>query len=111
MPHKRDGPAPQGTTPRPKGAERTLFLPLPEISRKPASAARDPSQKPTPTHRRQRRQDRSWRGFSVRLYAPPDSNGAHALYVLLRLAAQRYGLEVGDVHEIHGPHRTRSRVD
>jgi hypothetical protein len=39
----------------------------------------------------------------VRLYAPPGSGGAHALYAFLKLAAQRFGLEVGDVHEIHDP--------
>jgi hypothetical protein len=37
------------------------------------------------------------------MYAPPTSDGAHALYLLLRLAAQRFGLEVGDVHEIRDP--------
>jgi hypothetical protein len=39
----------------------------------------------------------------VRLYARPGTDGAHALYAFLRLAAQRYGLEVGDVQEIPGP--------
>jgi hypothetical protein len=39
----------------------------------------------------------------VRLYAPPGSDGAHALYLLLRLAAERFGLEVGDVKEIRDP--------
>jgi hypothetical protein len=39
----------------------------------------------------------------VRLFAPPGSDGAHALYALLRAAAARYGLQVGDVHEIHDP--------
>jgi hypothetical protein len=37
------------------------------------------------------------------MYAPPTSDGVHALYLLLRLAAQRYGLEVGDVTEIRDP--------
>jgi hypothetical protein len=36
----------------------------------------------------------------VRLYLKPGSN-AHALYALLRLAAERYGLAIGDVTEIH----------
>jgi hypothetical protein len=36
----------------------------------------------------------------VRLYAPPGSNGAHALYAFLKLAAQRYGLQVGSIREI-----------
>jgi hypothetical protein len=35
----------------------------------------------------------------VRLYVPP-GRSAHALYALLRLAAQRFGLEIADVHEI-----------
>jgi hypothetical protein len=38
----------------------------------------------------------------VTLVAEPGSDGTHALYAFLKLAAQRYGLEVGDVHEIHG---------
>jgi chemotaxis signal transduction protein len=41
----------------------------------------------------------------VRLYCPPTTDGAHALYAFLRLAAQRYGLEVGDVQEIREPPR------
>jgi hypothetical protein len=41
----------------------------------------------------------------VRLYAPPTTDGAHALYTLLRLAAERYGLEIGDVREIADPSR------
>jgi hypothetical protein len=36
----------------------------------------------------------------VRLYAPPGSDGATALYAFLKLAAARYGLEVGDMREI-----------
>jgi hypothetical protein len=39
----------------------------------------------------------------VRLFAPPGSDGAHALYTLLKLAAQKYGLAVGDVREIREP--------
>jgi hypothetical protein len=39
----------------------------------------------------------------VRLYAPPTTDAAHALYAFLKLAAQRYGLEVGDVQEISNP--------
>jgi hypothetical protein len=38
----------------------------------------------------------------VRLYLKPGSD-AHALYALLKLAAQRYGLEVASVDEIHDP--------
>jgi hypothetical protein len=40
----------------------------------------------------------------VRLYVPP-GRSAHALYALLKLAAQRFGLEVGDVHEINESER------
>jgi hypothetical protein len=39
----------------------------------------------------------------VRLYGPPGSDGAAALYAFLKLAAQRYGLEVGDVRELSDP--------
>jgi hypothetical protein len=101
LPHQRDGPAPQGMTPS-QGQRDERTHPLPRL-KFPRNSAR-----PTPSrhHRVRRRQDpaRIWRGFTVRLYAPPGSDGAHALYLLLRLAAQRYGLEVGDVHEI--PDRT-----
>lgn len=43
MPHQRDGPASQGTTPRPRaGDEEALLLPLPDVPRKaPATAPRD----------------------------------------------------------------------
>jgi hypothetical protein len=100
LPHKRDGPAPQGTTPRPKQDERARSLPHLHFSRKPFPPARDPSPKPSTIRRRQRRQGERWRGFSVRLYVRPGSDGAHALYAFLKLTAQRYGLEVGDVREI-----------
>jgi len=36
----------------------------------------------------------------VRLYCPPTTDGAHAVYAFQRIAAERYGLEVGDVHEL-----------
>jgi hypothetical protein len=101
MPHKRDGPAPQGTTPGPGKDERALVLPRPHFSRKPFPPARDPSQKPSTIRRRQRRQGGRWRGFAVRLYVRPGPDAAHALYAFLKLAAQRYGLEVGEVQEIH----------
>jgi hypothetical protein len=38
----------------------------------------------------------------VRLYVRPGHN-ADALYAVLRLAARRFGLAVGNVHEIHDP--------
>ena len=96
MPHKRDGPAPQRTTPGQGVDERAPSVPHLESLRKSARTS-------TPQHRRsRRRQDRSWRGFSVRLYLKPGSD-AHALYALLKLAAQRYGLEVASVDEIHDP--------
>jgi hypothetical protein len=37
----------------------------------------------------------------VRLYAPPGSAGAHALYTFLKTAARKHGLQVGSVREIH----------
>jgi hypothetical protein len=36
----------------------------------------------------------------VRLYLKPGSD-AHALYALLKLAAKRFGIEVGSVDKIH----------
>jgi hypothetical protein len=103
MPHKRDGPVSQGTTPGPGKDERALVLPRQKFLRN--TFARTTS--PRSHSRSQRRQDpaRIWRGFSVRLYAPPTSDGAHALYLLLRVAAQRFGLEVGDVREIRSAER------
>jgi hypothetical protein len=41
------------------------------------------------------------------VFAPPTTDGAHALYLLLRLAAQRFGLAIGDVVEISDPNTTR----
>jgi hypothetical protein len=38
----------------------------------------------------------------VRFYLRPGTD-AHALYALLRAAAERYGLEVGDVQELSEP--------
>jgi len=102
LPHKRDGPGPQGTTPGPELDERAPLLPHLKVPRKPIPPARDPSPKLTITDRRRPR-DRSWRGFSVRLYARPGTDGAHALHALLRAVAQRFGLEVGDVQEVHEP--------
>jgi hypothetical protein len=96
MPRQRDGPAPGQTTPGPKGNEGPRLLPPSNFPRKPASAARD---LPKPTSTERRRRPPHWRGFAIRLYAPPGTNGAHALYLLLKLAAQRYGLEVGKVRE------------
>jgi hypothetical protein len=78
----------------------TLFLPLPEISRKPASAVRDPSPKPAISTRR-RRQDPSWRGFSVRLYAEPGVDGIRSFRALLKVALRRFGLRAVDAREIH----------
>jgi hypothetical protein len=97
---KRDGPLPQQTAKGPgQNDERAPSLPRLKSPRK-SGAHTSPSQ-----HRRVRRRpdDPSWRGFAVRLYAPPGSDGAHALYLLLRLAAERYGLAIGDVREISEP--------
>jgi hypothetical protein len=99
MPHQRDGPAPRATAPSQQIDERAAAS-LPHLK-----SLRKPARTPPPSHRRPRRRqgDSSWRGFSVRLYCPPSSAGATALYAFLKLAAQRFGLEVGDVHEIHEP--------
>jgi hypothetical protein len=97
MPHKRDGPAPQQTAPsRGEKDERARLLPHLKFSRN------YPARTPSPRHRRsRRRQDRSWRGFAVRLYARPGSGGMHALQALIKLATQRFGLKVASVVEIH----------
>ena len=95
MPRKRDGPAPQETTPGQgqNGDDRPRLLPRLKTPRKPGRTT-------SPQHRRaRRRQDPSWRGFSVRLYLRPGRSDAHALYALLRLAAERYGLTVASVDE------------
>jgi hypothetical protein len=100
MPHQRDGPAPQGTAPsQGQKDERAVLLPRREFLRKSARTTSPHS------HRRPRRrqQDPAWRGWSIRVFAPPTTDGAHALYAFLKLAAQRYGLEVGDVQEIYDP--------
>jgi len=97
MPRKRDGPVPQQTAtgPKQKGDERPRLLPQRKFPRNTKGHIFPSSHRYT-----QRRQEQSWRGFAVRLYLKPGSD-AHALYALLRLAAERYGLEVGDVTEIH----------
>jgi hypothetical protein len=96
LPHKRDGPAPQRTTPGPGQIdERARLLPRLKFPRNTRARPTTPK-----NHRPRRRQEGPWRGFSVRLYVRPGTDGAHALYVLLRLAAQRFGLEVGEVREI-----------
>ena len=103
MTRKRDGPAPQSTATGPRiegrGTRPSLAPPA-----NPAQVARPP---PPPPHRRQKpRQAAAWRGFAVRLYPPP-GHDSHALYALLRLAAKRFGLEVGGVDEIYDPARAR----
>jgi hypothetical protein len=99
MPRSRDGPAPQKTTPGQGIDERALALSPPNFLRKSARTAT-----PHLHHRvRRRRQDPAWRGWTIRVYAPPTTDGAHALYTFLKLAAQRYGLAVGDVREIPDP--------
>jgi hypothetical protein len=97
MPRSRDGPAPKGTTPGPGKDERPASLPRSNFLRKPG---RTPSSYRRP---RRRQQDPAWRGWSIRVFAPPTTDGAHALYAFLKLAAQRYGLAVGDVREILDP--------
>jgi hypothetical protein len=98
LPHKRDGPAPQGTTPSQKADERAPSLPRRKFPRNTPARTASPH-----SHRRSRRRQDHWRGFSVRLYVRPGADGVHALYAFLKLTAQRYGLEVGDVREISDP--------
>jgi hypothetical protein len=96
MPKQRDGPAPRQTAPSQRQQdERAPVLPSPKSLRN--TPARDTS---PPHHRSRRRQPQGWREFRVRLCIPPGSNGAHALYAFLKLAAQRYGLEVASVDEL-----------
>ena len=95
MPRKRDGPAPQETTPG-QGQGDTRAPPLPQ-SKSPRKSGRTPSQ-----HRRVRRRpdDPSWREFRVRLFSKPDSEGVHALHVYLRTMARRYGLTIVEINEV-----------
>ena len=98
MIRKRDGPAP-GRPARGPGVEERDARLLPR-SESPRNSRAQPT---IPKIRSRRRQgDPSWRGFSVRLYLKPGSD-AHALYALLRIAAERYGLQVASVDEIHDP--------
>ena len=95
MVKQRDGPASLLTTPGPRGKRQTRAV----SSAPPKNSA----QLCPPSHRRsQRRQEPTWRGFRVRVYVRPGLS-AHALYAWLRAAAQRFGLEVGTVDEIHNP--------
>ena len=105
MPRKRDGPAPFSATPGQgqKGEERPTLLPEAKSPRNPLG--RSPSQHPRV---RRRQGDPSWRGFAVRLYLKPGTE-AHALYALLRAAAERYGLEVASVDEIRENNHEENR--
>lgn len=96
MPKQREGPPPGRPARGPGVDERDArLLPRSESPRN-SRAPTSPSQHP---RSRRRQGDPSWRGFSVRLYLKPGSEAA-ALYSFLKLAAQRYGLQVGDVREI-----------
>jgi len=97
MPKQRDGPAPGRPTPSQGVDERDARLLPPVKTPRNSRAHTSPSQ-----HRRvRRRQDNaSWRGFSVRLYLKPGSEAA-ALYSFLKLAAQKFGLEIASVDKIY----------
>jgi hypothetical protein len=97
MIRKRDGPQPRQTAKGPGVDERAPSVPHPESLRKSRAHTTPPRHL-----RSRRRQDHSWRGFSVRLYLKPGSD-ASALYTLLKLAAQKFGLEVASVDEISDP--------
>ena len=103
MVKKRDGPAPQETTPSQEQGVNERALPLPQ-PKSPRKSGRTPSQ-----HRRVRRRpdDPSWREFRVRLFSKPDSEGVHALHVYLRTMARRYGLEIADIDEVHDHEKNR----
>ena len=95
MPRKRDGPAPRKRTPsQGQGDTSPASLPQRKFPRNTKGHIFPSSHRYT-----QRRQEQSWRGFDVRLYLRPGSE-AHALYALLRLAAERYGLEIASVTKI-----------
>jgi len=72
-------------------------LPLLQILRK---SARQTSSTPAPARNAARIAPGA--ALPCACTSPPGRN-AHALYALLRLAARRFGLEVGNVHEIHDP--------
>ena len=96
MPRKRDGPAPQETTPGQgqKGDERARLLPGLKTPRNTRAL-------PTPSQSRvRRRQPQGWREFSVRVAASPDSEAVHALHAFLRAAARRFGLIVVRVDKL-----------
>ena len=100
MVRKRDGPRIAANDQGPEQGEvGPSSLPRAQTPRKPIQGHTSPS-----SHRRTRRRQRDdrWRGFAVRFYLRPGTD-AHALYALLRAAAERYGLEVGDVQELSEP--------
>ena|SRR6516225_4636421 len=95
MTRKRDGPRIAANDRGPgQGDTRPASLPQPESPRNTKGHIFPSSHRYT-----QRRQEQSWRGFDVRLYLKPGSD-AHALYTLLKIAAQKYGLEVASVDEV-----------
>jgi hypothetical protein len=96
MTQKRDGPADVTSVAGPgqKGVERPRLLPQRKFPRNTQGHIFPTSHRYT-----RRRQEQSWHSFDVRLYLKPGTD-AHALYTLLKIAAQKYGLEVGDVTEI-----------
>ena len=97
MVKKRDGPAPQETTPSQEQGVNERALPLPQ-----PKSPRNTRAHPTPSKIRSRRRqgDPSWREFHVRLFSKPDSEGVHALHVYLRTMARRYGLTIVEINEV-----------
>ena len=88
MTRQRDGPAPLPAAPG-RGVRRTRTPCAP-----PGNPAQVRAKQPPPP--------RQHRSNAVRI-APGAALPCDALYALLRLAARRFGLEVGKVHEIHDP--------
>jgi hypothetical protein len=100
MVKKRDGPAPQETTPGPKqGGDSPAPLPQAQTPRNTSQGHTSKSSHP----RVRRRQPQGWREFNVRVVTGPDSEAVHALHTFLREAARRYGLTIARIDKLGDP--------
>jgi hypothetical protein len=93
MPHQRDGPVSQATTPGPEGTEQTLPLPLPEILRKAFPPAPDSPPKPIIVKSRPRRRAsiaERQQAREVARFAHACVDAGHPLLVTLALIAKRF---------------------
>jgi hypothetical protein len=105
MVHKREGPAPQETTPGPKqGGDSPASLPQRKSPRNTSKGHTSPNQ-----NRRVRRRpdDPSWRQFNVRVVTGPDSDAVHALHAYLCAVARRYGLTIAEIDEVYDREKDR----